>query len=69
MALRSVCIRVLYYGNADGQIGAFDSGMVVLAMLTLSLFHPGVLLRGPDDLKALNKKVRYKESQSFMMPP
>jgi hypothetical protein len=43
--------------------------MVVLAMLTLSLFHPGVLLRGPDDLKALNKKVRYKESQSFMMPP
>jgi len=28
----------------------FDGAMIVLAMLTLSLFHPGVLLPGPDKL-------------------
>jgi hypothetical protein len=55
---------MLGYRNTDNQTGVFDGGIVVLAMFTLSLFHPGMLLRGPDELKAVNKKVRYWESQS-----
>ena len=30
----------------------FDGAMVLLAMFVLSLFHPGVLLRGPNKLEA-----------------
>jgi hypothetical protein len=30
----------------------FDGAMIVLAMYTVNLFHPGVLLLGPDKLEA-----------------
>jgi hypothetical protein len=55
---------MLRYGDADNQAGAFDGGMIVLAMFTLSLFHPGVLLRGPDKLEGHNKKVWYNANES-----
>jgi len=42
----------------------FDGAMVVLAMFTLSLFHPGVLLPGPDKLEADTGEVREKDPQS-----
>lgn len=42
----------------------FDGAMVVLAMLTLSLFHPGVLLPGPDKLEADTDEVREKGPQT-----
>jgi hypothetical protein len=29
----------------------FDAGAIALAMITLSVFHPGALLRGPDKLE------------------
>ena len=31
----------------------FDGAMVALAMFVLNLFHPGVLLRGPDKLEGI----------------
>jgi len=42
----------------------FDGAMIVLAMFTLSLFHPGVLLPGPDKLEADTGEVREKDPQS-----
>ena len=42
----------------------FDGAMIVLAMLTHSLFHPGVLLPGPDKLEADTDEVRDKDTQS-----
>ena len=38
--------------------------MIVLAMFTLSLFHPGVLLPGPDRLEADSDGVTEKGKQS-----
>jgi len=42
----------------------FDGAMILLAMLMLSLFHPGVLLPGPDKLEADTDEVRDKGTQS-----
>ena len=36
----------------DGRADVFDGAVVALAMFILSLFHPGVLLRGPDKLQS-----------------
>jgi len=30
------------------KIDVFDAGAIALAMITLSVFHPGALLPGPD---------------------
>jgi len=42
----------------------FDGAMVALAMFVLSLFHPGVLLRGPDKLEADMDDVKDVATQS-----
>jgi hypothetical protein len=43
----------------------FDGSMIVLAIFTLNLFHPGMLLRGPDILNTdINEVEDNQESQS-----
>jgi hypothetical protein len=41
----------------------FDGAMVVLAMFMLTLFHPGVLLPGPDKIEADTDEAREKGLQ------
>jgi len=41
----------------------FDGSMVALAIFTLNLFHPGMLLRGPDILNTEDEVEDVQESQ------
>jgi hypothetical protein len=50
---------MLGHKEADGYTAVFDGGLVVLAMFTLILFHPGALLVGPDEVVADAKTVEY----------
>ena len=40
----------------------FDAGAVALAMITLSVFHPGALLPGPDKVEASIDEMEDQES-------
>jgi hypothetical protein len=42
----------------------FDGAMIVLSMFVLNLFHPGVLLPGPDRLESDVDDVKDPAAQS-----
>ncbi|KAI0263773.1 RTA1 like protein-domain-containing protein [Gloeopeniophorella convolvens] len=42
----------------------FDGTMIVLAMWTLNIFHPGILLRGPNNLPSDSIDINLKASKS-----
>ncbi|KAI0263790.1 hypothetical protein BC834DRAFT_971152 [Gloeopeniophorella convolvens] len=55
LLVRSVYRTVELSGGWDGTIistqwlfNVFDGGMVTLTIFALNIFHPGLLLRGPD---------------------
>jgi hypothetical protein len=41
----------------------FDAGAIALAMITLSVFHPGALLPGPDELVKPMYEMKDQESE------
>jgi len=56
---RSVYRMIELSGGWDGKVfstqwlfNVFDGAMIVFAMYTLNIFHPGVLFLGPDKLEA-----------------
>jgi len=55
---------VLEHRNTEGKTDAFDGGTVTLAIFTLNVFHPGVLLRGEDKLEPDFSKVSTEELES-----
>lgn len=46
------------------KLDVFDGAMVVLAIFTLNVCHPGVLLQGPDMLEADTDETKDRGSQS-----
>ena len=65
MALRFVCFSTSICDQRadESQTDVFDGAMVVSAMFTLNLFHPGVLLRELDKSKADFGKMEEYENQ------
>jgi len=69
-------IRVIYriVGISEGWGGTvlstqwmfvvFDGGLMIMALLTLNRFHPGVLLPGPDVLEADFNKLQMQDHES-----
>jgi len=55
---------VLGHRDTDGETDAFDGATVALAIFTLNVFHPGVLLRGQDKLEPNFSKVSSQEPES-----
>ena len=39
------------HGDTESKTDAFDGSTIFLAIFTLNVFHPGVLLRGQDKLE------------------
>jgi len=46
----------------------FDAGAIALAMITLSVFHPGALLPGPDKLAKSIYEMKDQESGGVYRP-
>jgi len=46
----------------------FDGTMIALAMLTLNLFHPGIYLRGSDDLSLTSSEGIVVEERKTSSP-
>ena len=57
--------------DTESETDVFDGATVFLAIFTLNVFHPGVLLRGQDKLEPgiLTVSSQEPESETLLMTP
>ena len=64
-------LSVLSQRDTESETDVFDGATVFLAIFTLNVFHPGVLLRGQDKLEPdiLTVSSQEPESETLLMTP
>jgi hypothetical protein len=62
---------VFCHRDTESETDVFEGATVFLAIFTLNVFHPGVLLRGRDKLEPdiLTVSSQEPESETLLMTP